>query len=79
MSAQITITLPEDVLQRAERWAERSGRPVADLLAETIEVSLRPLGTPPEGERPLNPGKEGWDISNEWTFSIDRRAKMNPR
>ena len=28
----------------------------------------------PEGERPPNPGKEGWDISNEWTFSIDRRA-----
>lgn len=53
MSAQITVTLPEDVLQRAEWWARRAGRPVADLLAETIEASLRPLAAPAEGERPL--------------------------
>jgi predicted DNA-binding protein len=44
MSAQITVTLPEDVLQRAEVLAERMGQPVADLLADTIEVALRPLG-----------------------------------
>jgi len=28
----------------------------------------------PEGERPPNPGIEGWDVSNEWTLSIDHRA-----
>ncbi|MBA3463593.1 MAG: BamA/TamA family outer membrane protein [Deltaproteobacteria bacterium] len=28
----------------------------------------------PVGDRPLNPGKEGWDVSNEWTLSVDRRA-----
>jgi hypothetical protein len=44
MATQITLTLPEDVLERAEWLARRSGRPVADLLAETIELSLRPLG-----------------------------------
>ncbi len=53
MSAQITVTLPEEVLQRAELWAQRAGRSVADLLAETIEVSLRPLGPPADGQRPL--------------------------
>jgi hypothetical protein len=46
MDAQITVTLPEDVLQRAELLAERIGRPVADLLADTIELALRPLGEP---------------------------------
>ena len=40
---QITVTLPEDVVERARRIADRSGRPVEDLLAETIELSLRPL------------------------------------
>ena len=28
----------------------------------------------PEGERPPNPGAEGWDVSNEWKATIDRRA-----
>ena len=51
MSAQITVTLPEDVLQRAELLAQRTGRPVGDILAETIELSLRPLGAPTNGER----------------------------
>ena len=51
MSAQITVTLPEDVLQRAELLARRTGRPVGDILAETIELSLRPLGAPSNGER----------------------------
>jgi CubicO group peptidase (beta-lactamase class C family) len=40
----ITVSLPEDVVERAKRLAERSGRPVEDLLAETIELSFRPLG-----------------------------------
>ena len=44
MSTQITVTLPEDVLQRAKWWAERAGRPVANLLAGPIEISLRPCG-----------------------------------
>ncbi len=54
MSGQITLTLPDEVLQRAECWAQRSGRLVGDLLAETIEVSLRPLGSAAEFERPWN-------------------------
>ncbi len=51
MSAQITVTLAEDVLQRAELLARRTGRPISDILAETIELSLRPLGAPTNGER----------------------------
>jgi hypothetical protein len=54
MSAQVTITLSEDVLRRAELLAQRMGRPVADLLAESIELSLRPLGAPLNGDRPIN-------------------------
>jgi len=48
MTGQITVTLPTEVLQRAEQLARRSGRPVDELLAETIELSLRPLGASPE-------------------------------
>ncbi len=53
MSTQVTVTLPDDVLQRAELWAQHTNRPVADFLAETIELSLRPLGVPPNGHGPV--------------------------
>jgi hypothetical protein len=53
MSNQITVTLPEDVIRRAELLARRVGRPVADVLAEVIELSLRPLGALPNGDRPV--------------------------
>jgi hypothetical protein len=45
MSAQVTLTLPDDILRRAETLAHRVGRPVEDVLAETIALSLKPLGT----------------------------------
>ena len=53
MSSQVTVTLADGVLKRAEMLAQRTGRPVADLLAETIELSLRPLGTPAADEPAL--------------------------
>lgn len=53
MEAQITVTLSADLLERANLLAGRTGRPVADLLAETIELSLRPLGVATTEERPI--------------------------
>ncbi len=47
MTTQVTVTLADDIYRRAERLAELTERPIADLLAETIDLSLRPLG--PEG------------------------------
>ena len=44
MSTQVTLTLPDQLWERAEAWAQCTGREVADLLAETIELSLDPLG-----------------------------------
>jgi predicted DNA-binding protein len=45
MSEQVTLTLPADVFQRAQLLAQRTGRAVDQVLVETIEVSLRPLGS----------------------------------
>lgn len=45
MTDQITVTLPTEILQRAQQLARCTGRSVDQLLAETIELSLRPLGT----------------------------------
>jgi len=53
MSAQITLTLPEKILERAELWAQRMGRPVDEVLTQVIESSLAPLGGETESLRPI--------------------------
>ncbi len=52
--SEITVMLPDEVLRRAEAWAERAGRPVSEILADAIAQSLNPLGTPTNGEPPLS-------------------------
>jgi hypothetical protein len=52
--SEITLNLPDDVMRSAELWASRAGRPVADLLAEAIKLSLPPLKTPWDNEPPLS-------------------------
>jgi len=45
MSTQITITLPDEVYQRAERFARLANRDVASILADTIQLSIPPVRT----------------------------------
>lgn len=40
MSTQVTITLPDEVYQRAERFARLANRDVASVLADTIQLSI---------------------------------------
>jgi hypothetical protein len=51
MSTRVTVTLSDEVYQRAERLAQITGRKVSDVLADTIEISLPPLGGPTASER----------------------------
>ena len=48
MSAEITLTLTDTVFERAQLWAQHSGRPVDEFLAEALELSLSPLGEAPK-------------------------------
>lgn len=48
MSTQITLTLPDRLLRRAESLARRLGRPLDEVLVRFLESSLDPLG--PEKE-----------------------------
>ncbi len=53
MSAQVTVTLPDDTYRRAAYLARLTGRDIADILAETIDRSLYPLGAQPPTARPV--------------------------
>ena len=44
MSTQVTVSLPDETYRRAEHLARLTGRAVADVLSETIHLSLDPLG-----------------------------------
>lgn len=40
MSTKITITLPDEIYQRAERFARLANRDIASILADTIQLSI---------------------------------------
>src|SRR4051812_20885631 len=44
MTTQVTLTLPDETYQRAQHLARLTGRTIADVLADTIDISLQPLG-----------------------------------
>lgn len=47
MTRQVTLTLLDETYNRAEWLAQLTSRRVADILADTIELSLPPLRKPP--------------------------------
>ena len=53
MSTQVTVTLPDDTYRRAEYLAQLTGRDIADVLAETIHLSLQPLGVQHAADQPV--------------------------
>ena len=46
MTTRVVVTLQDDVYRRVERLAQLTNRDVADLLADTITISLTPLDVP---------------------------------
>lgn len=54
MNTQITITLPDEVYQRAERFARLANRDVASVLADTIQLSIPPIGADSLALKPVS-------------------------
>jgi hypothetical protein len=53
MGTQVTVTLPDDTCRRAEYLARLTGRDIADVLAETLDLSLQPLGVQHAADQPV--------------------------
>ena len=54
MSTQVMVTLPDEVYRRAASLARLSGQRMSDLLADTIALSLPPLGSQAEAAPSLS-------------------------
>jgi hypothetical protein len=80
MTTQITLTIPEGVLKTADRLARQLGRPVQDLLAETLELSFPPQGRsqtlPTAGQSPAPPADFPRVGTPEWGRMNRRRAEL---
>jgi len=64
MSTQITITLPDDIYQRAELFARLANRDVASVLADTIQLSIPSIRSNVSDLEPIA------DISDEQVLSL---------
>jgi hypothetical protein len=53
VSTQVVVTLPDDLYHRAERLAQLTSREVAEVLADTIALSLTSLSAQPASVTPV--------------------------
>lgn len=54
MSTKITITLPDEIYQRAERFARLANRDIASILADTLQLSIPPVSTEVNNLEPVS-------------------------
>jgi len=55
VSKRVNLTLPDTVYEELEKWAERQGRPTANLAAFLVETALREAKE--RGELDLKPAE----------------------
>ena len=53
MSAQVVLTLSDDLYARAKQWAALTRRDLPETLTDALEIVLTPLLEPPAGEPPV--------------------------
>jgi hypothetical protein len=64
MSTQITITLPDEIYQRAERFARLANRDLASVVADTIKLSIPPISPEAAALEPVSV------LSNEQVLAL---------
>lgn len=54
MSTQVTLTLPDELYEHAERWATLIQRDLSETLTDALTIVLTPLYTTPKLEKPVS-------------------------
>jgi len=54
MSTQVTLTLPKELYERAERWAAITQQNLPDTLTDALSIILAPMHTAPKLEQPVS-------------------------
>ncbi len=53
MSTEITLTLPDDLYQQAQQWADLTQRDLSEVLKDALSLVLTPLPVTPHLEKPV--------------------------
>jgi hypothetical protein len=53
MSVQVTLTLPDKLRERAQRWANLTHRELPEALTDMLEIVLTPAYTAPDLDKPI--------------------------
>ncbi|OGO42334.1 MAG: hypothetical protein A2Z04_08880 [Chloroflexi bacterium RBG_16_57_9] len=54
MSVQVTLTLPDKLRERAQRWANLTHRELPEALTDMLEIVLTPAHTAPNLDKPIS-------------------------
>ncbi|HEY7506155.1 MAG TPA: hypothetical protein VH621_00990 [Nitrososphaera sp.] len=71
MSVEVTLHLPENLVEHAKRFGEATQRDVGQVLADTLEMMWSTIGTGPELEAPVS------TLTDEDVLAL-ADAKMDP-
>ena len=71
MSVEVTLHLPEHLVEHAKRFGEATQRDVGQVLADTLEMMWATIGTGPELEPPVS------TLTDEDVLAL-ADAKMDP-
>jgi hypothetical protein len=71
MSVEVTLHLPEHLVEHAKRFGEATQRDVGQVLADTLAMMWATIGTGPEGEPPVA------TLTDEEVLAL-ADAKMDP-
>lgn len=54
MKTQVTLTLPDELYERAERWATITRQDLSEALTDALAIVLRPTYVAPKLEKPVS-------------------------
>lgn len=54
MKTQVTLTLPDELYERAERWATITRQDLSEALTDALAIVLTPMYTTPKLEKPIS-------------------------
>jgi len=54
MKTQVTLMLPDELYERAERWATITRQDLSEALTDVLAIVLRPMHAAPKLEKPIS-------------------------
>jgi len=71
MKTQVTLMLPDELYERAERWATITRQDLSEALTDVLAIVLRPMHAAPKLEKPIS------SLSDQEVLALSK-VRMEP-